>query len=743
MDDWGDPWADDAEKKSPLPQLPQLSIKGFGVGNTAHKTQASVLEGFEDEAQWGITGEEGSRGWEDSDFAEVRQEEEREEEDVRPTETAVTEEETAIEEREDALYHGDSVDSREEDSVKGREARSVTSSISNLDERHSAPVVSLDITVTENVNVAHSPKTGVPEGLSGAKVSGEEDDSTRPSTSPSELSHVDPGLDSARTSLEEYRFHTMEDKLEPETLSGQSISMQEEEKWAAHTTRDFESSEGRSDPDQQSTMASAQVHGHMREFSQSSATYKDNKSVTLPSSVDISLISKIWSIPLENKLPYPSESPISSTSTRKAWYRITRRDTLREFNSGKDVNSYARVTWSGSAVQAETNKIVSRWASENRIFGKASLGQRPSAMFGWDQQVQIPSASQTQSIVANRPSQDVPITSENRHSTEFTHHRTSSKDTAMANFAWSTSSPIDGRKSLDSGATFTWSSTVAPKIDHPTGVSSRRSSLSRPLSMAFDENEISASSVSKEPNGGNQDGMFSNSIPTAYKTPMDTNPWGPLSPLSEATLQSPPLNPPPYVSTHGSDGELVYKPDLPHLDPVPKKPPNTFQNTDDEDDWGDMVQSPSLPPPPSFPTQNTSTVPPRPSYFPSLDTTLSSATTPSAELGDPPLPTARPIVALSPTHTSPPPPTDNDDDDWGEMVQSPLEPPAPGFATPLKPFMPRSTSTSPFFTAPRPGPSSRNARTEVPGTEAGGGDEVGEVLRAVLEGLPDWGYMLK
>ena len=54
--------------------------------------------------------------------------------------------------------------------------------------------------------------------------------------------------------------------------------------------------------------------------------------------------------------PYQEEetpdSPISSISSRKLWYRLTRPETLREFNLGNDDKSYTRVTWQKSEVRA-------------------------------------------------------------------------------------------------------------------------------------------------------------------------------------------------------------------------------------------------------------------------------------------------------------------------------------------------------------------------------------------------------
>ena len=76
----------------------------------------------------------------------------------------------------------------------------------------------------------------------------------------------------------------------------------------------------------------------------------------------------------------PSD-PVYSTGGRKAWYRLTRKQTLREYNSGTADDNHIRVTWANSHIRSEVNKIVGRWAREDRISGTGS-GARAS--FYWD-----------------------------------------------------------------------------------------------------------------------------------------------------------------------------------------------------------------------------------------------------------------------------------------------------------------------------------------------------------------------
>jgi hypothetical protein len=88
--------------------------------------------------------------------------------------------------------------------------------------------------------------------------------------------------------------------------------------------------------------------------------------------------------------------------SRRTWYRISRKETLREHNGGNE--DYVRATWIGSSIRENTTKIVARWITEDRITGGVVLGgrNRPGAMFGWDEGAQrMPGKPQ-------RPSMDLP-----------------------------------------------------------------------------------------------------------------------------------------------------------------------------------------------------------------------------------------------------------------------------------------------------------------------------------------------
>ncbi|KAG8163508.1 hypothetical protein KVR01_006805 [Diaporthe batatas] len=77
----------------------------------------------------------------------------------------------------------------------------------------------------------------------------------------------------------------------------------------------------------------------------------------------------------------------SSVSERKTWYRISRPGSMRRHNLGDDEN-YRRVTWPASKMREETNQVVRRWMEEDSFSGgRPSFGNnRPvkGGAFNWD-----------------------------------------------------------------------------------------------------------------------------------------------------------------------------------------------------------------------------------------------------------------------------------------------------------------------------------------------------------------------
>ncbi|KAG0636174.1 hypothetical protein HOY80DRAFT_1089855 [Tuber brumale] len=188
--------------------------------------------------------------------------------------------------------------------------------------------------------------------------------------------------------------------------------------------------------------------------------------------VDISLVSKLYPIPTSRPDLPPIEEIISTTDSRKTWYRLSTSGTIRRNRSGDD--NYVRVMWVGSKVQEGVNKIVEKWMTEDRNSGGGGLmggGKRVSAMFGWgdsssktsDQKPislekaapQFPSGGRsrkasgprsvsisTQSLLPKPTSLGTPSSSESVGGGSVPSHQ-------VANFGWGSTQPRSGPGSVE------------------------------------------------------------------------------------------------------------------------------------------------------------------------------------------------------------------------------------------------------------------------------------------------------
>ncbi|KAI1312946.1 hypothetical protein F5Y03DRAFT_204882 [Xylaria venustula] len=86
-----------------------------------------------------------------------------------------------------------------------------------------------------------------------------------------------------------------------------------------------------------------------------------------------------WEVP-----NHVMDDSFTTTSERKAWYRLSRYGSMRKHNSGDDEN-YHGVTWSTSQLHSDTIKIVRRWMEEDMYAGKATFGgTKRTGFFDWD-----------------------------------------------------------------------------------------------------------------------------------------------------------------------------------------------------------------------------------------------------------------------------------------------------------------------------------------------------------------------
>jgi hypothetical protein len=127
-----------------------------------------------------------------------------------------------------------------------------------------------------------------------------------------------------------------------------------------------------------------------------------------------------------------SSELIDFTSTRKVWYRLSRKQTLRAFLSGDMPDAHVRVAWHDSRIRTETVGIVRRWIMEDRAHGRTALGGSAKLSFGWDE----PRAANNESDGASQSSLSHAISSQSKRASTFS---ISTPVMPVASFGWSTS----------------------------------------------------------------------------------------------------------------------------------------------------------------------------------------------------------------------------------------------------------------------------------------------------------------
>lgn len=237
---------------------------------------------------------------------------------------------------------------------------------------------------------------------------------------------------------------------------------------------------------------------------------------------------------------------IESISTRKAWYRLTRPQTMREFNAGSADDNYVRVSWSKSHIRTETLKIATRWASEDRINGHVVLGGKPgAATFSWD----VPIDG---SIIPPRP---MSMISSSQHKKECgIHHASHHRQSSMPH--------PSSRTNLSPTAHFGWSTSPVSSGD---GVIAS-------LGDVLESRAVPTASESQAQHA---------SVCATAQPPL------PIASPCRETIILPPSEP-RLEKQQGSDSPVLSKVDTTH---------STLHASleDDDDEWGEMVKSPSKP----------------------------------------------------------------------------------------------------------------------------------------------------
>lgn len=236
------------------------------------------------------------------------------------------------------------------------------------------------------------------------------------------------------------------------------------------------------------------------------------------------------------------DDTFASISERKAWYRISRFGPMRRHNLGND-EDYVRLDWRVSEIRTQALRTVRRWMEEDSIAGRTVLGRRigpgGASMFNWDSQAPQVEIGE---LLGKKG-----------------HGRTVS------------GASKGSRKSLasPSSATFAWSGQTEPtdvyKTSQDSARNDQRSSMHVPAAATFG---------------------WSTSPQEIVHT--ETKSSGPALPSSSRKAPSPIAGPP--VRALESMDSVVAKPN-------PLEPANAaaLKEADDEDDWGEMVSSPTWP----------------------------------------------------------------------------------------------------------------------------------------------------
>ncbi|KAF2816348.1 uncharacterized protein BDZ99DRAFT_134146 [Mytilinidion resinicola] len=699
MDHWGDPWADDAGTKTPPKEL---EVKKPIIA-------PAVLQGFEDEAQWGSpVDEDGFGDW--AEFSapigyQEAQADDEEEERLEELETTSTPPSLATSsEQHETHTHSPGSQSptvqienaHKQDTLGVRDDAWRIDSTPELNTAGHGPWGDVqkgehlggdpggveaepsDSGTTIHPDNADDERTEIEPGTS------DDDASTRPSTSPSDASQPEVPHESPRTSFEEEGTlvegpeesrdngkeespalaKIPEDDVSDVTQNADLVAEIEDD----DDFGDFEGDESGEDEDEgegegeeggrESEEIRTAVSPVVSSFPESNEFTEERKenlevhrgslevlkgpgscdSITIASfQPDLSLIDQLYPSPppFTPKGDTP-EDTISSTSTRKAWYRLTREQTMREFNSGTDDDSYVRVSWIGSAIRTEVNKIVGRWSAEDRIAGRPVLGGRSAgAMFFWDQPTHAtePTIGTTSRHARHRSSLSSNMNAASPTLSNKSTDAPLSPKSPTAQFNWSSSprsqqfpsTSMSGEAAraprpsveelarnavgqLKMGKTNTSpTSTDAPR---PKPIAKVKASSSRPLSMDITRGIPShpthkrASQSTTIPAQFVNTSMPSRAQPTTgqlEKSPPFFIPeWKPSEEESASitSIPTPIAEHSKLLSAAASNSMMDMDPwaGLTRLD-TRSKAPAALQNPprDEDDDWGEMVQSPITP----------------------------------------------------------------------------------------------------------------------------------------------------
>ncbi|KAM0434146.1 hypothetical protein ACHAPT_004091 [Fusarium lateritium] len=305
------------------------------------------------------------------------------------------------------------------------------------------------------------------------------------------------------------------------------------------------------------------------------------KRPSIPFSIDMSKLNNLFPS-VETSFPTPEPVPdviiddtFASISERKAWYQISRFGSIRKHNLGDDEN-YVRVGWGNSQVREQAIRIVRRWMEEDSIAGRVVLGRRGGAagakIFNWD---------------SSAPQVEI---------SELLAARKSHSRQASVNSKGTAASPT--------GAAFGWgSSPVASSTVVIPPPASDRSPVTE-TSSAVESSPVEVAKTSpvttKPPAPSARSPTIARPPSPIKPTPIKptTRPLSISQPLPSPTSPQIPHPPSPVIPTplQATTRPLSISQPIPvPKSPLAQPPENAGwgDEEEDDDDWGDMVSSPS------------------------------------------------------------------------------------------------------------------------------------------------------
>ena len=583
MDHWGDPWADNADDKLPTKNAVTSPLPPAFAFNSV------PINDFVDDAGWGNADDDGFGDWTSPNTNNV-------------VSTDVLS--TPAEDRGPGSAGWSTVTHEERADISPKWPDSVSSTPPGLQKVDSEPS---DSSTVAQLDEAADQGTAAEPIL---QPQTDVDSSVRSSTSPSETSRIDLPVESPRTSVEDERI-VGKDEIEAPPIaadldvvasnsSGVTSEAEEDEEedeegkeeaidesMAVVTTEeqtvpphDTDDGSIRSPNEQEASPANVGSTNTVDDVPTADVAQSRIHAATV--GYDQTLLAQLFPMSEQpSKQLHEHDDPIFSTSARKAWYRLTRKQTMREFNHGDNDDNYIRVNWTNSHVRSDVHKTVARWAREDRISG---TGPGARASFYWD-----------------TPAPAEPTAS-------FGHSRTQSS-------VPTTKTALPARQSLpplatNSSAAFDWSSPGSAdpwKIESPAPLSSSTPpALKNPIVAKLQRQEGRAVSVDLTARQSEQ---------SSHKRTLTTSDTTP-----QALIIPPPLPASPSQS-FAKTPELRTGLDALNSSQISTAGAVDLPIEDDDDEWGEMVQTPTLPTPqqldPFSQTSNTSVAPP-PSFPPAL-----------------------------------------------------------------------------------------------------------------------------